>query len=221
MPPGDKEIGLQLTVTAKGAVELLDRFRKKVKETEATLVDAAKTTTRTSQQQTQANKQQTRSAEETTRAVGKLAMAQRDMGNAMTFAFVKAQLLVGVLKGAFRTALSAVIGPIRAINNLLQSMIKRVVQATERFDRFRITLEGALKSATRSTEISEFVQEFALRTPVRVEQLQDLTKSIALIPALRPQFFGDLDKVKDNLSELFDTVIGLSSLNPQQGIPGT
>lgn len=154
------------------------------------------------------------------RAIVELANSQGQLTNAIALGVVKAQLFIGLIQTGFRLGLNLVTAPIRALSSGLSDVIENVVTATEKFDRFRITLEGALKSAERAREVSAFVQEYALKSPVKVEDVQELTKSIALIPGLRSQFFGDITDVKDRLSDLYDTVIGLSSLNPQQGIPG-
>lgn len=125
--------------------------------------------------------------------------------------------LVGTV---FKVGVNSFVESLRLMADIFTTVTKEVISSTESFEKFTITLEGSLKSASRAKEISAFVQAFALKTPQRVEELQDLVKSLSLIPALSPQFFGDIDKVKERLGTLFNTVIGLSSLNPQQGIPG-
>lgn len=131
-----------------------------------------------------------------------------------------AGVLVGLVTTVFKVGVGSFITSLETMANIFSTVAESVSKATEKFERFTIALEGALKSSQRAREISEFVQAFALRTPQRVEDLQELVRSLSLIPSLSPQFFGDIDQVKERLSGLFDTVIGLASLNPQQGIPG-
>lgn len=139
------------------------------------------------------------------------------LGNAIAI------LSLGVAKLGINIAasgLSTFVDAAGSMVGVLGDVTQGVTKATEQFEKFSITIEGALKSAERAKQISGFVQEFALRTPQRVEDLQDLVKSLSLIPALKPQFFGDFDQVKVRLEDIFNTVIGLASLDPSQGIPG-
>ena len=154
------------------------------------------------------------------RTVVELANSQGQLTTAIGLGVIKAQLFLNIVSTGFRIGIGLAINPTLKLAGGIKSLVENVVQATQRFDRFRITLEGALKSADRARAVSNFVQEYALTSPVKIEDVQELTKSIALIPALRGQFFGDFDEVKNRLRDIYDTVIGLSSLNPQQGIPG-
>lgn len=154
------------------------------------------------------------------RTVVELANSQGQLTSAIGVGVVKAQLFLNLLSTGFRIGVGLAINPTLKLAGGIRSLVENVVQATQRFDRFRITLEGALKSADRARAVSEFVQQYALTSPQKIEDVQELTKSIALIPALRGQFFGDFEDVKTRLRDIYDTVIGLSSLNPQQGIPG-
>ena len=159
-------------------------------------------------------------AGKTRNRIMRLSRGFEKLSNTIGLGVIKAQLFSRVLGGAFRIGASVVTAPLRLLNSGLQTLVKSTIQATEKFDKFRITLEGALKDTVRARQITEFTQEFALRTPVRVEEIQNLTKSIALIPALKPTFSGEFGQVKKDLGDLYNTVIGLASLDPQQGIPG-
>lgn len=191
---GDREISLTLLVNSKGQVELRN-FNEQLKKLEDT----------------------SKAAE---RAVDKLANETDRFSSSMVGAFTKAQLLVGFLKTGFSIAINTVLGPLQKIVDLIAALTKQVTKATEDFETFTITLEGAIKSSTRARELTNFIQEFGLKSPQRVQDIQELVKSLALIPSLAPTFFGDFEKVKLNLEDLFNTVIALGSLDPQQGIPG-
>ena len=140
--------------------------------------------------------------------------------NVVSFAADAVSTYLAVLKKVYDVMVGIGVKAIGGTFLIFEELTRRIVKNTEEFTKFQISLEGALKSTTQAKAIAEYAQTLAIRTPVQFEQIQDIIKSFALIPATRFKLAGDVDKATSSIREFTDVILGLAAIDPVQGVPG-
>ena len=159
------------------------------------------------------------------------ALAWKKTGAVIGIVFKGIQVGAGVAFDAIGAYLStlqkiakAVVGTIAsvgiAVGGVMGTLLNFVIKNTEEFNKFQISLEGAVKSTTQAGKLADFAQSLAIRTPVQFEQIQDIIKSFALIPATRFKLAGDIDEATRSIKGFTDVILGLAAIDPVQGVPG-
>lgn len=119
----------------------------------------------------------------------------------------------------------AVGGPLKLFKDVtigaaegLFDLAKSTIHATEKYEKFRITLEGVLKSQAEVNRVAKLAFEAGSKSPFGIGDIEQATRTFIKSPGLQSQFFGP--DVESQLKKLYDTTIKLASTNPEQGIPG-
>ncbi len=138
-------------------------------------------------------------------------------------------VVISTVSGIVRslTSVQAIIGGAFAVAGVykfaegIYSLDQRVLKAGEDFRRFEVSMTGVLGSATRARELTQYTLERALVSPAQTEDIRQVVQSLAMMPSTRVKLLAsDFDEVTESLNELTDTVIGLASMRPDQGISG-
>ncbi len=112
-------------------------------------------------------------------------------------------------------------GILGGLGAAVYALDKKVLTASESFRRFETSMKGSLGSAVRARELTEYSLERALVTPAQTGDIQSAIQALAMIPATRVKLLAsDFGDVRKELDMLTDTLIGLSAIKPEQGIPG-
>lgn len=118
--------------------------------------------------------------------------------------------LAAAMFGAFGLAAGV------AINKAL----KGVLRASQEFEKFEITLTGAL-GPRKAKQVAEFAEKFAALSPATMEDIRAAVRTISLIPATRAKLLaGTQAEMEKSIEDMTNTILGLSVINPQQGVQG-
>jgi hypothetical protein len=103
----------------------------------------------------------------------------------------------------------------------IYALDSKILKAGEDFRRFEISMTGVLGSATRARELTQYTLERAMVSPAQSEDLRQVVQSLAMMPSTRIKLLAsDFGEVTESLNEMTDTIIGMASMRPDQGIGG-
>ena len=208
MPIGSSDIELTLGVVGEDGIKKMTTFKLAVTELTQTVVDSGKKAEKEAKTRWQKFADFFgRFSKSFTNQIGRMVGAIATLGKIYVKVFLGMKL--------------AVAGFV-AVNLLAMNKLRKsVMEATEDFKRFEITLTGALGSRKRAREIGEFVEALAIKTPVELQDIQGAVRALALIPTTRVRLMAkDFDTVTNSIEGMVETVLGLSTLNPEQGVGG-